>query len=298
MTVATLALLGPAGCGPNVESDTLEEGSDPPDATPLTLEEQVWALGAADLTGAADAAGALYFATPSQIYSWARWAFNEMTYLRENTACPVVTPQSTDEETGTPEGTLTQDWTITGGGCVDDFGRSWEGSARLRAWVLDDGSERVQADYAVLELRDTRTACTGGDLLVLEGDGALVFTTEPDGGADWGWEGWVEFTNQGSDCTDPVYEVVSVYAGEESSDRKAGAGVFGVDWVGTASSETEALRAAGCDEPGSGTAVLTVPDHEAVVTFDGETDCSDPPVAPWSLDGTYVGDIELWGTYF
>lgn len=201
--------------------------------------------------------------------------------LDPEAACPVPSP-GPDAET-----------TVYTGGCTDEAGDAWHGEATVRA-VGEDRGEITYEDFGNEGLAD----CTGG--------GTVSSRTTIDGEVTLSEDGAfaIDLTGEGDDvdadaCTATSAEFVLVYDGVQvqRTDRIAtwsGSGAYGSTTLGRVQAETvdEVLDEDGCEsEAQSGTTTLTTKDHEAVITYDGATDCDPESTVTWTLDGADQGEM-------
>ncbi len=207
-------------------------------------------------------------------------------------------------------------FSIEGGGCVDDQGKTWSGSVRgtfeRRAGVpIPDGTpeeeitrEMRRASRDSIRIQEANfeawgnagtVSCPDGEQpsswtatgsLRVEGDTvSLDLLREAEG----------QQTSRGG-C-EPARNVAAIYtatmttAGSRKEER--GEGDIGSSSAGRFHVATDRVRDRSvCDsEPLSGTQVVTAGDHTASLAYDGATNCDG--ALDWSLDGQRVGPVEV-----
>lgn len=71
----------------------------------------------------------------------------------------------------------------------------------------------------------------------------------------------------------------------------SGAGRYADDVHGLVELQTIDQLPGACTEPLSGVTLLSTPDHQVAISYDGAFDCDDPGTATWSLDGQAQGEL-------
>lgn len=177
------------------------------------------------------------------------------------------------------------------GGCTDEQGVTWHG--RLRTHEHDDGS------YTLRLNRWGRTQphpdCPGfaGELLL---DGHAVVLPDPYF-VSLDVRGTTNFAEDG--CAEPS-RVRIEYVGEDTPSGLNGAGFIAHERLGEVEVETvDEVVEIGmlvedpiCEhEALSGQTFLRTDAHEAVITYDGATDCDPESTVTWTLDGAPQGEL-------
>ena len=200
--------------------------------------------------------------------------------------------------------TKTTSGTTTGyeGGCTDDKGRVWFGSAT----EVGDSTTGGTITYAGFGY-DGMATCMGmmyPQHVVFDGTLRQNIGTPNSFNVD------VTTSSEGvnsTTCVSASGKSAVVYAGsftptgadtngDGTPDGKIweGAGDFGNSLTGKVSAETvdEVVDNNVCShEAASGTTTVTANGHVAVITYDGATDCSDMSTVTWTLDGADQGTL-------
>jgi hypothetical protein len=188
------------------------------------------------------------------------FADGELTFL--DPSCPVTSDDGTTV-------------TITGG-CFDERGKEWVGSATVVRAV--DGGKTVTFDgYGSFDdpaFRETKTGAVvvrQVDSSVHEFDVQLVI------------EGGVTTTIDYAGRVEGGYEGPTVWSGSGTIERDGLVSPTGLVSVAT---EEETLDDAACrGQAASGTTTIEADGRTAVITYDGATDCDDDEAARLTLDG-------------
>jgi len=180
------------------------------------------------------------------------------------------------------------------GDCTDQDGDEWVGSAT----VNQTGEESGTITYDGLG-RTSQEDCDGGGTV----ESTQLFDGTVTIDASGGFE--IEMSGTGTQvdeeaCTAQEASFAIEYSGTqvEESDtvtRWSGEGRFATDTTGLveASTTDEIVDDEGCaTEAESGTTTLVAGGHEAVITYDGATDCDPESTVTWTLDGEDQGELE------
>ena len=171
---------------------------------------------------------------------------------------------------------------IVSGGCTDETGTTWEGTATV---TRGSGGERVLSldDFAQFDDADLRAA-TSGTITVRPMTGSLSEYV-----VDIVTEGGLTTSIDYAGTVEGDYDGPTVWNGDGEVSRDGFGEPTGVVRMTTTD---EVLDDAVCSgQPVSGETRIDGDGHFAVVTYDGATDCDDDHAARWSVDGEDRGRI-------
>ena len=211
------------------------------------------------------------------------------------------------------------DTTTYTGGCTDEEGQTWSGSAT----VVEGGSGST-IEYDGFGFAST-TSCGGmGYPTSTEWNGRIEMggTPSPGGAGSFETDVRVDLTGPDEDdCTASTFAWAFDYAGtfeagpdgdgdsEPDAQIYDGEGEFGILVVtgdpsieGRVSAETvdeivvttftsDTSFTLCQSEALSGTTTIEAGDHTTVLTYDGDTDCDAEPTITWTLDGASQGEL-------
>jgi len=197
--------------------------------------------------------------------------------------CPVLTETATEY--------------AIDGDCTDSGGTAWSGSMTLTGTGLDTDDSTVDSIvFDALSMEWTEEDCEGAAVEQhYEAAGETVYDQD-------GFTTVLTFSHQTFDTLDCVLDAGAFaydYAGsvvqQGTRDTWNGEGTVGVEGQGsvTATTTDEVQDNSVCDsEPLSGTLTLASGGDEAVITFDGATDCDEDATGTWTLNGDGQGELE------
>lgn len=233
-----------------------------------------------------DTAGLLAFASGSAPNMFALGALPYgAVEFSQDTACPerVVDGNTT---------------TLTGGGCTDTSGNTYDGVMIVR----ESGAQAGSIEYQGFSIANA-TSCGGtGYSTVFEYDGSFS------GGAPGTFAVDVLIAIDGIDedtCAPAVGVTAAEYQGSVAdngdADTYAGHGRLGFDFtsgnvsyegVADVSTAAEVTDDNVCStEALSGTTTIEADGHTSVITYDGATDCDPDGTVTWTYDGADQGEI-------
>lgn len=208
-----------------------------------------------------------------------------------------VRPLMVDSSSTCPRVTVSGATTTIEGGCVDAAGVEWFGTVTMPsgfdpdaptagAIVIDAfGDDRVPSACPMTTERERRS---GRVDLLRNADGSFDFEI------DLTWE---QAEVDESDCTVAATRGAIEYAGRVAFDGTqqtwSGSGLLGEETLGRLELQTEEeiYDPSVCEpEALSGTTTISAGEQEAVIAYDGASDCEDPATATWTLDGVDQGE--------
>lgn len=177
------------------------------------------------------------------------------------------------------------------GDCIDD-GRAVSGTVRMVDDRNVDGSVTITLERfeEALQVR-----CDAHDVFVERRlDGTLM--ANEDGSFEMDLR--IRTNEVDEDCiASEPRDIRIVYAGNDHDEGLSGSGTLSHEVYGTVQAETEnqvlgTFSEDDCQsEAESGTTTLRANGHEAVITYDGATDCDPEGTVTWTLDGEAKGEF-------
>lgn len=208
-----------------------------------------------------------------------------------------VTGDSASSEKICPKETQSGNTLTVQGNCTDSTGRKWSGRLRKESEAV--GSYTGKFVYEDFGYEDT-TECGGKQVarkIIFKG---IVDITGPEEERKFDVDVVV-------DREGPEEETCAVKKGSSAWDYEGTIKDFGKDlqtWSGSgrvgesdlgvvfAETSEERLDSRTCvNEASSGSTTIKAGKDTVVITYDGATDCEEPPTVQWSLNGTAKGEL-------
>lgn len=197
-----------------------------------------------------------------------------------------------------PAVTVKGDTTTYTGGCTDDDGTTWTGTATS---IESKAKKKLGGSITYVDFGFSgESACDGKTKMTVSAGQTIDGTVTVD--AKGGFT--IDVVAEGAEadtkaCTSNAFDYRLEYSGSIADTSKSaetwnGQGRFGDSRIGQVMAATvnEVIDEKACDtEAASGTTTLTADGHTAVITYDGATDCDKTSTVTWTLDGKDQGEL-------
>ena len=274
------------------DTDTEEEVDEDRQRAQEAYDAVADGLAQADLSDPEIVQGYAGFSAPSQfIITYAPKLTASLLYQfgGGSVDCPVIT--GLDEN-----GEQTEAMTLTGG-CTDDNGTEWFGS------YVEEGYPMYTAVFDGWGSKETSDDCPGEYTTTLT-NGVVEFGISSTGSAEA--DALIVMSTNGPNAENNciasssdigINSVIGLGESTEgtlfNSSGEVAVSSEGQGGTVEVTTADEVVNGEVCEpEALSGTTTLTTDDHEAVITYDGATDCDEAATVTWTLDGVDQGVME------